>query len=108
MSVSKIYENILAALRTVFDPETGADVIRMRLVRDLEVDDEGRVTYRFRPSSPLCPIALPLIMEIIDAVKAVEGVTDQKVTVVDYVGAEELNRILSTLPFSKKRNQHLS
>mgnify|MGYP007134646814 FL=1 len=40
-------------------------------------------------------------MEIIEAVKSVEGVTDQKVTVVNYSGAEELNKILASLPLSK-------
>ena len=39
----------------VIDPETGIDVVRMRLVEDLEVDEAGRVRYRFRPSSPFCP-----------------------------------------------------
>ena len=97
----KITEDILAALKNVIDPETGADVARMRLVLDLHVDEAGTAEYIFRPSSPLCPIALPLVMEIIEAVKFVEGVTDQKVTVVNYSGAEELNKILASLPLSK-------
>jgi metal-sulfur cluster biosynthetic enzyme len=96
-----ITQNILDALKEVIDPETGADVLRMRLVLDLEVDKTGVAEYVFRPSSPLCPIALPLVMEIIEAVKSVEGVTDQKVTVVNYSGAEELNKILASLPLTK-------
>jgi metal-sulfur cluster biosynthetic enzyme len=98
----KIYDEILAALRNVTDPETGADVIRMRLVLDLTVDEEGTVNYIFRPSSPLCPIALPLVMEIIETVKSVEGVSAQKVKVVNYAGADELNKILASLPLSKQ------
>jgi metal-sulfur cluster biosynthetic enzyme len=88
-------ESILAQLKAVIDPETGADVIRMRLVQDLTVGADGMVTYTFRPSSPLCPIALPLIISIIEAVKSVPGVTHQVPTVVDYAGAEELNKILA-------------
>jgi len=49
---------ILEKLATVVDPETGADVIRMKLVDDLVVEPGGRVTYTFRPSSPLCSIAV--------------------------------------------------
>jgi len=98
----KIKEDILAALQNVIDPETGADVIRMRLVLDLKIHDDGTVDYVFRPSSPLCPIALPLVMEVIEAVKSVEGVHDQKVTVINYSGAEELNKILASLPLSKQ------
>ena len=97
----KITEDIFTALRNVVDPETGADVVRMRLVLDLSVDESGTAEYIFRPSSPLCPIALPLVMEIIETIKSVEGVKDQKVTVINYSGAEELNKILASLPLSK-------
>ena len=97
----KIYANVLSALQTVIDPETGADVIRMRLVLDLNIFEDGTAEYIFRPSSPLCPIALPLVMEIIETVKAVEGVLDQKVTVINYSGAEELSKILASLPLKK-------
>lgn len=99
---AKTYDEILAALRNVIDPETGADVIRMRLVLDLTVDEKGTAKYTFRPSSPLCPIALPLVLDIIEAVKSVEGVSDQKVTVVNYSGADELNKILASLPLSNQ------
>jgi metal-sulfur cluster biosynthetic enzyme len=51
---------ILEKLATVIDPETGVDVVRMRLIEDLAVGENGRVCYKFRPSSPLCPIAIPL------------------------------------------------
>lgn len=98
----QLLEDILSALRTVIDPETGADVIRMRIVADLTVDETGVVTYIFRPSSPLCPIALTLVMSVIEAIKGVPGVMDQQVTVADYIGADELNAILRSLPLSSK------
>ena len=79
---------------TVIDPETGADVIRMRLIQDLQVDAAGKITYIFRPSSPLCPIAVPLALGIIEAIREVPGVTAQSITVVDYVQADVLNEIL--------------
>ena len=96
----ELKQEILHALTAVIDPETGADVIRMRIVADLTVDVDGVATYLFRPSSPLCPIALPLVMSVIEAIKAVPGVKDQQVTVVDYVGADALNAILRSMPLS--------
>jgi metal-sulfur cluster biosynthetic enzyme len=87
---------ILEQLRQVIDPETGSDVVRMRLVEELEVDGKtGRVCYKFRPSSPLCPLAVPLALSIRDAVAAVPGVREQQIEVVGYVGAEELNALLA-------------
>ncbi|HUW10441.1 MAG TPA: iron-sulfur cluster assembly protein, partial [Anaerolineae bacterium] len=87
-------EQILVNLAKVIDPETGVDVLRMRLVEDLTVDEEsGKVSYRFRPSSPLCPLAVTLALHIREAVAAVEGVTEQEIEVAGYVGADELNRL---------------
>lgn len=87
---------VVDRLREVIDPETGADVIRMRLIEDLRVDREtGRVSYRFRPSSPLCPLAVYLAFSIRDAVAGITGVKEQTVEVVGYVGAAGLNALLA-------------
>jgi metal-sulfur cluster biosynthetic enzyme len=91
-------ENILTALQEVIDPETGVDVIRMRLVENLAVDKEGVVRYTFRPSSPVCPIAVTLAMNIKYAVGEVEGVESQEITIEDYVNAKELSEYLSMMP----------
>jgi metal-sulfur cluster biosynthetic enzyme len=85
---------ILERLTKVIDPETGVDVVRMQLIQDLTVDENGLVTYKFRPSSFLCPIAVPLSLDIRHAVAEVEGVTGQNVEVVDFALAEQLNEWL--------------
>jgi len=90
-------EAILTHLSTVIDPETGADVMRMRLVENLEVDEGGVVRYEFRPSSPLCPLAVSLALSIRGAVAEVDGVTGQEIKVVGYIRAEELNAMLQEL-----------
>jgi metal-sulfur cluster biosynthetic enzyme len=85
---------ILKRLSQVIDPETGVDVVRMRLIEDLSVDENGFVTYTFRPSSPLCPIAVFLASKIYCAVAEVKGVTGQDLRVTGYVLAEELTEEL--------------
>ena len=91
----KMEQAVRESLEQVIDPETGVDVMRMRLIEDLQVDDEtGRVRYTFRPSSPLCPLAVHLALGIRDAVAAVPGVTEQEIEVVGYVGAGDLNALL--------------
>jgi len=87
-------EAILQRLSSVIDPETGVDVLRMRLIEELEVDEEGVVRYKFRPSSPLCPIAVPLALSIREAVAGVDGVSRQEIEVVGYIKADELNSLL--------------
>lgn len=88
---------IVSRLAQVIDPETGVDVVRMRLIENLAVDAQGRVAYVFRPSSPLCPLAVPLAMEIRKAVREVPGVTRQVMRVEGYVGSAELNALLEEL-----------
>jgi len=87
-------EQILQKLATVIDPGTGADVIRIRLIEDLEIDDDGVAHYVFRPSSPLCPLAVSLVLKIREAVAEIPGVSGQDITVTGYVGADELNALL--------------
>ncbi len=88
---------ILQRLAQVIDPETGVDVVHMRLIEDLQVDETGRVSYTFRPSSPLCPIAVPLAMAIRRTVREAPGVTEQAMRVEGYVRAEELTALLREL-----------
>jgi metal-sulfur cluster biosynthetic enzyme len=91
----ELEQAIVERLQEVIDPETGVDVMRMRLIEELHVDSEtGRVSYRFRPSSPLCPLAVHLALGIREAVAEVPGVAEQEIEVVGYVGAEGLNALL--------------
>ena len=90
-------EAILTHISTVIDPETGVDVVRMRLIEDLTVNEAGVVRYTFRPSSPLCPLAVSLALSIRQAVAEVEGVAGQEIEVVGYIRAEELNTMLREL-----------
>ncbi|MBN2388627.1 MAG: DUF59 domain-containing protein [Anaerolineales bacterium] len=85
---------ILERLSRVIDPETGVDVVRMRLIEDLTVDDQGHVAYKFHPSSPFCPIAVPLADAIRRAVDEVEGVGTQDLEIVGYVMSEELTALI--------------
>ncbi len=91
----KLETLILARLSLVIDPETKADVIRMRLIEDLQVNEEGQVKYTFRPSSPVCPIAVSLAQQIKVAVSQVPGVTAQEIKISNYVGAEQLTFLIN-------------
>ena len=81
---------IIERLSKVIDPETGVDVMRMRLIEALEVNEDGFVSYKFRPSSPLCPIAVPLSISIKQAVSEIKGITGQDLEIVGYLQAKEL------------------
>jgi len=90
-----IHQAVIERLKEVIDPETNVDVIRMRLVEDLVVDDSGKAQYTFRPSSPLCPIAVYLAVEIKKAVAEVPGITDQQIRIEGYLAADELSQLIN-------------
>jgi metal-sulfur cluster biosynthetic enzyme len=86
---------ILEKLSTVIDPETGADVARMRLIENLVVSADGLVSYTIRPSSPLCPVAVFLAIQIKMSIASVPGVVAQQIAVTNYVAAEKLTELIN-------------
>ncbi len=92
---STLRQTILEHLSEVIDPETGVDVIRMRLVEALTVDQAGHVQYTFHPSSPLCPLAVSLALKIKQAIAQVPGVNQQTIQVTGYVQAQQLTELLN-------------
>jgi ATP-binding protein involved in chromosome partitioning len=86
---------VLESLAKVIDPETGADVVRMRLIEDLVIGPDGQVSYTIRPSSPLCPVAVFLAIQVKMAVANTPGVTTQKITVTNYIASEQLTEMIN-------------
>ena len=90
----ELKEKVEQALTQVIDPETSLDVMRMRLVTDLNVTDDGVVSLTFIPSSPVCPLGFQLAISIQEAIKRVEGVKDIKIDVKNFVYAEQVKMAL--------------
>ena len=88
-------QSVIARLQQVIDPETQVDVVRMRLVENLVVDEKGKASYTFRPSSPLCPVAVFLVSQIKQAVSEVPGITGQNIEIEGYIAAEELSKLIN-------------
>jgi len=93
MTDEELRNRIIEALKKVIDPETFIDVVTMNLIMDLKVKD-GDVEAVFRPSAPTCPLGVQLASSVKKAIQDVEGVRNVKLTVVDYIMANELNRML--------------
>jgi len=92
-----LLEKIKDSLTQVIDTETGMDVMRMKLVRDLRVDEHGDVELTFRPSSVLCPLGFQLAINIKEAVLHVPGVKGVQVHVDGFIHAEQLKKILEEM-----------
>ncbi len=73
---------VVAALKTVYDPEIPVDIYELGLIYELEVEAPGAVSIQMTLTSPACPVAGSLPGDVEARVRSVEGVTD---VVVDLV-----------------------
>jgi FeS assembly SUF system protein len=73
---------IVKAISTVFDPEIPVNIYELGLIYDIIVDAGGVAGIRMTLTAPGCPVAHTLPVEVANAVKAVEGVTDARVDIV--------------------------
>lgn len=69
-------ERIIQVLKTIFDPEIPVNIYDLGLIYEISIDDNDVVTIRMTLTAPNCPIAEDLPVEVHDAIKATEGVTD--------------------------------
>jgi FeS assembly SUF system protein len=71
-------DQIVAALKKVYDPEMPVNIYELGLIYGLDVDDAGRAAVRMTLTAPNCPVAGTLPGEVERAVRGVPGVTDVK------------------------------
>ncbi|MHA3044981.1 SUF system Fe-S cluster assembly protein [Riemerella anatipestifer] len=74
--IAEIGEEIIKALKTVYDPEIPVDIYELGLVYDVQVSDEGKVKVVMTLTTPNCPVAETLPQEVKDKVSEVEGVNE--------------------------------
>jgi FeS assembly SUF system protein len=73
---------IIAAIKTVFDPEIPVNIHDLGLIYEVLVDATGVAGVRMTLTAPACPAAQWLPGQVEQKVKAVEGVSDVRVDVV--------------------------
>ncbi|HXK07338.1 MAG TPA: SUF system Fe-S cluster assembly protein [Verrucomicrobiae bacterium] len=71
-------DQIIAALKKVYDPEMPVNIYELGLIYGLEVDPAGAASVRMTLTAPNCPVAGTLPAEVERAVRGVPGVTGVK------------------------------
>jgi FeS assembly SUF system protein len=72
--LEQLTADIVAALKTVYDPEIPADVYELGLIYKIDVDDERNVAVEMTLTSPGCPVAGEMPTWVENAVASVAGV----------------------------------
>lgn len=80
--ITQIEQNIVTALKTVFDPEIPVNVYDLGLIYKIEVDNKFDVEIDMTLTAPNCPMVDQLIEDIRKAVQIVEDVRGVSINIV--------------------------
>jgi FeS assembly SUF system protein len=76
----RLRADIVAALKTVYDPEIPADIYELGLIYGIDIDGERNVAIVMTLTAPGCPVAGEMPKWVENAVNAVPGVNGTSVT----------------------------
>lgn len=80
--LARITDDIISALKTVYDPEIPADIYELGLIYKIDIEDDRMVKIQMTLTAPGCPVAGEMPGWVQNAVGAVEGVSDVDVEMV--------------------------
>ncbi|HWV40641.1 SUF system Fe-S cluster assembly protein [Pseudorhodoplanes sp.] len=80
--IARLTDDIVQALKTVYDPEIPADIYELGLIYKVDIKDDRTVDVDMTLTTPNCPAAAELPQMVENAVSSVQGVGPVKVQVV--------------------------
>jgi FeS assembly SUF system protein len=80
--MSRLTDEIVGALKTVYDPEIPADIYELGLIYKVDIGDDRMVNIDMTLTTPNCPSAAELPIQVENAVASVSGVREAKVNIV--------------------------
>ena len=80
--LARLTDDIVSALKTVYDPEIPADIYELGLVYKIDIEDDRLVKIDMTLTAPGCPVAGEMPGWVENAVGAVEGVSGVEVSMV--------------------------
>jgi FeS assembly SUF system protein len=80
--LARLTDEIIAALKTVYDPEIPSDIYELGLIYKIDIADDRMVTLEMTLTTPNCPSAQELPSMVENAAASVPGVREAKVDIV--------------------------
>ena len=79
--LGRLTDDIVGALKTVYDPEIPADIYELGLIYKVDIDDSRHVSVDMTLTAPGCPVAGDMPLWVEDAVASVPGVSGAKANI---------------------------
>ena len=73
---------VITTLKTVYDPEIPVDIYELGLIYGIEIDSNGKVDVKMTLTSPACPVAESLPVEVDKKIRMIDGVTNVAIELV--------------------------
>nr|WP_157384563.1 SUF system Fe-S cluster assembly protein [Nitratireductor soli] len=80
--LARLTDDIVGALKTVYDPEIPADIYELGLIYKIDIEDDRSVKIDMTLTAPGCPVAGEMPGWVQNAVSSVDGVGDVEVSMV--------------------------
>jgi FeS assembly SUF system protein len=81
IDMQKLGEAVIEVLTTIYDPEIPVDIYQLGLVYDVQVSEDGDIFILMTLTSPNCPVAETLPVEVEEKVKSIDEVKDVTVEI---------------------------
>ena len=78
---SALGEKIVKVLKTIFDPEIPVDIYELGLIYDVLVNEDNEVRILMTLTSPNCPVAETLPVEVEEKVRSIDEIKDVEVEI---------------------------
>lgn len=82
ISEEQLKEKVIDTLHTCYDPEIPVDIYELGLIYDIKIFPINMVAVEMTLTSPMCPVAETLPLEVQDKIKSIPEVSDAQVEVV--------------------------
>ena len=90
--MTKLESKVLAEIEKIVDLETELTIGEMKMIRLVKETEPGVIRVDFTPTSPVCPMAVKLAIEIRDKAENIEGVEKAVVYVRGHIMEQEINK----------------
>jgi FeS assembly SUF system protein len=77
----QLEDQVVEVLKTIYDPEIPVDIFELGLIYDVSVDDDMHVTIAMTLTSPSCPVAETLPVEVEEKVAGLKEIKSAKVEI---------------------------
>ena len=81
IDTQELGEKIVKVLKTIYDPEIPVDIYELGLIYDVFVNEEYEVKILMTLTSPNCPVAETLPVEVEEKVKSIDVLKDVEVEI---------------------------